>query len=183
MSDNTVRRHYARDFPCPCRQDALTNSALPSFAYGNQLMGWINCKVGRRRPIPTQAGLVQCLLEKNRRVDLLNPQPTVLTFPLERRSRWAEPGLKGETERRGGSSPYSSSRLGIWGVSSPELGPRGVSSPCLLVHFGTASLNRVGRSGDARRQHLRLRPVELTCLVLLGCGTKGGTSPCAGPET
>ena len=67
------------------------------------------------------------------------------------------------------------------GVSSPELGPRGVSSPCLLVHFGTASLNRVGRSGDARRQHLRLRPVELTCLVLLGCGTKGGTSPCAGP--
>ena len=43
----------------------------------------------------------------------------VLTFPLERRSRWAEPGLKGETERRGGSSPYSSSRLGIW--ESPHL--------------------------------------------------------------
>ena len=40
-------------------------------------------------------------------------------FPLERRSRWAEPGLKGETERRGGSSPYSSSRLGIW--ESPHL--------------------------------------------------------------
>ena len=43
----------------------------------------------------------------------------VLTFPLERRSRWAEPGLKGETERRGGSSPCSSSRLGIW--ESPHL--------------------------------------------------------------
>ena len=43
----------------------------------------------------------------------------VSTFPLERRSRWAEPGLKGETERRGGSSPYSSSRLGIW--ESPHL--------------------------------------------------------------
>ena len=68
-----------RDFPCPCRQDALTNSALPSFAYGNQLVGWINCKVGRRRPIPTQTGLIQCLLEKNRRVDLLNPQPTLGT--------------------------------------------------------------------------------------------------------
>ena len=40
-------------------------------------------------------------------------------FPLERRSRWAEPGLKGETERRGGSSPCSSSRLGIW--ESPHL--------------------------------------------------------------
>ena len=104
-------------------------------------------------------------------------------FSLERRSRWAEPGLKGETERRGGSSPCSSSRLGIWESPHLSFGPRGVSSPCLLVHFGTASLNRVGRSGDARRQHLRLRPVELTCLVLLGCGTKGGTSPCAGPET
>ena len=43
----------------------------------------------------------------------------VSTFPLERRSRWAEPGLKGETERRGGSSPCSSSRLGIW--ESPHL--------------------------------------------------------------
>ena len=42
-----------------------------------------------------------------------------ITFPLERRSRWAEPGLKGETERRGGSSPCSSSRLGIW--ESPHL--------------------------------------------------------------
>ena len=41
------------------------------------------------------------------------------TFPLERRSRWAEPGFKGETERRGGSSPCSSSRLGIW--ESPHL--------------------------------------------------------------
>ena len=41
------------------------------------------------------------------------------TFPLERRSRWAEPGLKGETERRGDSSPCSSSRLGIW--ESPHL--------------------------------------------------------------
>ena len=45
--------------------------------------------------------------------------PTGITFPLERRSRWAEPGLKGETERRGGSSPCSSSRLGIW--ESPHL--------------------------------------------------------------
>ena len=44
---------------------------------------------------------------------------TGITFPLERRSRWAEPGLKGETERRGGSSPCSSSRLGIW--ESPHL--------------------------------------------------------------
>ena len=43
----------------------------------------------------------------------------ITNFPLERRSRWAEPGLKGETERRGGSSPCSSSRLGIW--ESPHL--------------------------------------------------------------
>ena len=49
---------------------------------------------------------------------LLEP-PQVSTFPLERRSRWAEPGLKGETESRGGSSPCSSSRLGIW--ESPHL--------------------------------------------------------------
>ena len=27
-----------------------------------------------------------------------------ITFPLERRSRWAEPGLKGET--RGGEAPH-----------------------------------------------------------------------------
>ena len=51
------------------------------------------------------------LLEPN-----LSQEPN---FPLERRSRWAEPGLKGETERRGGSSPCSSSRLGIW--ESPHL--------------------------------------------------------------
>ena len=52
---------------------------------------------------------------------LLEPPQNAMgiTFPLERRSRWAEPGLKGETERRGGSSPYSSSRLGIW--ESPHL--------------------------------------------------------------
>ena len=46
-------------------------------------------------------------------------RPAGITFPLERRSRWAEPGLKGETERRGASSPYGSSRLGIW--ESPHL--------------------------------------------------------------
>ena len=41
-----------------------------------------------------------------------------ITFPLERRSRWAEPGLKVK-QMEGGSSPYSSSRLGIW--ESPHL--------------------------------------------------------------
>ena len=50
---------------------------------------------------------------------LLEPNLSQPNFPLERRSRWAEPGLKGETESRGGSSPCSSSRLGIW--ESPHL--------------------------------------------------------------
>ena len=36
---------------------------------------------------------------------LLEPKlEPVSTFPLERRSRWAEPGLKGET--RGGEAPH-----------------------------------------------------------------------------
>ena len=49
----------------------------------------------------------------------IGPMAEEPNFPLERRSRWAEPGLKGETESRGGSSPCSSSRLGIW--ESPHL--------------------------------------------------------------
>ena len=51
---------------------------------------------------------------------LLEPKlEPLLTFPLERRSRWAEPGLKGETERRGGSLPVAHPVLGIW--ESPHL--------------------------------------------------------------
>ena len=67
VSDNTVRRHYARDFPLPVPARCPHKQCIAILCYGNQLMGWINCKVGRRRPIPTQAVLVQCLLEKNRR--------------------------------------------------------------------------------------------------------------------
>ena len=49
----------------------------------------------------------------------LCPPMSVSTFPLERRSRWAEPGLKVKQRGGGGSSPCSSSCVGIW--ESPHL--------------------------------------------------------------